>query len=249
MIFASDFDGTLFFLDQKVKIRPEDREAIADFRKRGNRFGLCTGRTYRGIIDVLQEEPWFDFYILATGATILDQNGAILLDKQMDNSIGRAIFHEYETKAGIIFQGLYTAHSFTPFYPHQVKISSFEEIQGGLHGLSMVFSDEEEAIQVSGDINHKYQGKVTSFSNRRFVDVVPFGCSKGEGIRFIRNHFHDKVAGIGDSYNDLPLLKESDISFTFRSSPKSIQSEVDHTVKSVAEALNHLYQENNDGLH
>ena len=45
------------------------------------------------------------------------------------------------------------------------------------------------------------------------------------------------MLGIGDSYNDLPLFKASDYSFTFHSSPDSLKEEVDDVVSSVSEAI------------
>ena len=48
----------------------------------------------------------------------------------------------------------------------------------------------------------------------------------------------DEMLGIGDSYNDLPLFKASDYSFTFHSSPDSLKKEVNDVVSSVSEAIN-----------
>lgn len=45
------------------------------------------------------------------------------------------------------------------------------------------------------------------------------------------------MCGIGDSYNDLPLFKASDRSFTFHTSPNSLKEEVNDVVNSVSEAI------------
>ena len=47
----------------------------------------------------------------------------------------------------------------------------------------------------------------------------------------------EEMLGIGDSYNDLPLFKESDRSFTFHSSPEDIKLQVNDVVNSVSEAI------------
>ena len=47
----------------------------------------------------------------------------------------------------------------------------------------------------------------------------------------------DEMLGIGDSYNDLPLFKASDHSFTFHSSPEDIKLKVNDVVSSVSEAI------------
>ena len=71
------------------------------------------------------------------------------------------------------------------------------------------------------------------------IDIVSKGISKGTGVKAIKKHFNaDKMLGIGDSYNDLPLFKASDYSFTFHSSPDSLKEEVNDVVSSVSEAIN-----------
>ncbi len=53
----------------------------------------------------------------------------------------------------------------------------------------------------------------------------------------------EEVAGIGDSYNDIPMLETVDHSFTFPTSPESLTSIVDDVVDSVEEALDILMKE------
>lgn len=50
----------------------------------------------------------------------------------------------------------------------------------------------------------------------------------------------DVMAGIGDSFNDMSMLKEAHPSFTFHSSPEIIRRSVTCVVDSVAEALGTL---------
>ena len=45
------------------------------------------------------------------------------------------------------------------------------------------------------------------------------------------------MLGFGDSYNDLPLFKASEYSFTFHSSPDSVKEQVNEVVSSVSEAI------------
>lgn len=66
--FASDLDGTLVF-DRKVK--DMDKEAIHMFQKK-NMFGVCTGRPICSLFDI--EDIPFDFYIVSSGALLLDRN-------------------------------------------------------------------------------------------------------------------------------------------------------------------------------
>lgn len=87
------------------------------------------------------------------------------------------------------------------------------------------------------EINQKYQ-EVEGFQNRNSIDIVRKGCSKGTGIKIIKDHYQlEKMAGIGDSYNDLPMLKVVDTAFTFKTSPQEIQKQVHYCVNDIAEAI------------
>ena len=46
--------------------------------------------------------------------------------------------------------------------------------------------------------------------------------------------------GIGDSFNDLPLLREADVAYALDFAPKQVQDEADVVVPSVAQALSDL---------
>ena len=79
---------------------------------------------------------------------------------------------------------------------------------------------------------------------KEYIDITEKGCSKGLGILKLKELMHlEEVAGIGDSYNDIPMLETVDHSFTFPTSPESLTSIVDDVVDSVEEALDILMKE------
>ena len=50
----------------------------------------------------------------------------------------------------------------------------------------------------------------------------------------------DYVSGIGDSYNDLPMLDVVNNALTFHSSPDEVKAHADMLVDSISEAINGL---------
>lgn len=61
---------------------------------------------------------------------------------------------------------------------------------------------------------------------------------KGECFKNSKTKYQiSKIAGIGDSYNDLTMLEKADISFTFKNSPVKLKEQVDYQVDSVSEAI------------
>ena len=101
-------------------------------------------------------------------------------------------------------------------------------------------SDIEEVEKICRFINEKYSDEVVAYRNTYFIDVVPKGCSKGEGVNYVKEResidTKDTYA-IGDSYNDIPMFKEAGNSFTFETSEDGVKKEVKYIVNSVAEAI------------
>lgn len=97
---------------------------------------------------------------------------------------------------------------------------------------------DKEAASYVLDVNER-DPLLSGYQNNNSIDIVVKGVSKGTGVKAIKKHLNaDEMLGIGDSYNDLPLFKASDYSFTFHSSPDSLKKEVNDVVSSVSEAIN-----------
>ena len=86
---ASDIDGTLVFNQQ---IKKQDKEAIEKYQKE-HLFGVCSGRPRCALFDL--EKLKLDFYILSSGAMILDKGFNIIQDFSMKKEIVQQIFNEY----------------------------------------------------------------------------------------------------------------------------------------------------------
>ena len=218
---ASDIDGTLVFNQQ---IKKQDKEAIEKYQKE-HLFGVCSGRPRCALFDL--EKLKLDFYILSSGAEILDKDLNIIQDFPMKKEIVQQIFNEYHQHAQIILQTgnadvFYTTLK-EDYNPKLKVISSFKEAK--------------TTKKACFEINQKYH-EIEGFQNRNSVDIVRKGCSKGTGIKIIKDHYRlEKIAGIGDSYNDLPMLNVVDTAFTFKTSPQEIKKQVHYCVNDIAEAI------------
>ena len=233
--FASDLDGTLVF-DKKVK--DMDKEAIHMFQKK-NMFGVCTGRPICSLFDI--EDIPFDFYIVSSGALLLDRNKEMIEEHIIDKNLAKDIFNYYMNKTTIIVQTDDLHHFYATGYynnPLLTLINSFEDIGDlKIYSISLVFDTNKEAASYVLDVNERYP-LLSGYQNNNSIDIVVKGVSKGTGVKAMKKHLNaDEMCGIGDSYNDLPLFKASDHSFTFHSSPNSVKKQVNEVVESVSEAI------------
>ena len=216
-----------------------DEAAIRRFQDAGGLFGVCTGRSLKGVLMAFGYDPGFDFYILASGALIVDRTFQKIYVRSISRALTQEIYDRYRDAARVVIQANDTVYSFAGYHPMQTKIADLSEIPGeDIYGFSFGFDGEAEAGRACEELNRRYAGRIAAFQNVSNVDIVADGCSKGSAVALVKAHFRaERIGGIGDSFNDIPMLERADTAFTFPFAPPEAQAQADHIVESVAEAL------------
>ena len=245
--FASDYDGTLCQSNWETgeeHFDPAVLNAIARYQQAGGLFGLSTGRPMHPMSERLHGIVDPDFYIVTTGAQVFDGDQNLLFERAIDLSVAKSLYEEYGSgDAGFL---AITDQSFfsigREFSPRIRSVPSLDDVEGKLLGVSLEWHGDQEVARAARDsLNLRYANSVEGFQNLGSVDVVPKGCSKGAGINVVREALGlSCMVGIGDSYNDLALLKAADVSYTFHSSPQEVRDVATYVVEDLAEALEHF---------
>lgn len=239
-VLASDFDNTLYFR-QGSHFKAEDIQRIKQFQQDGHLFGICSGRPFSGLLKSLKGIFKPDFFIVSTGGAILDSNYQLLYGKIVPFDTINEIYLTYKNETELIVQTLSHNH----FYCTKAEgredttiIHCLDEMKSeDIYSISLINSTEARATEITLEINQKYQN-VEAFQNIDSIDIVAKGCSKGQAILKLKELLClEKIAGIGDSYNDLPMLEVADISFTFQQSPQIVQEKADYIVHNIKEAI------------
>lgn len=238
--FASDIDGTLFFHNREENYKSQDLIEIKKFQQNNNYFGVCTGRPMCFISDVKDLE--LDFYIMSSGAVILDNNFHVVEEHPISKTSAKLLYEQYKDCSTLIVQ---TGNMTTSFGNHRenkdvdfIQINNIDEIKDEvIYGISIIVDSDEKAYCITQDINHHYSDLV-GHQNKNSIDVVSRSCSKGKAVKRIKELLKVKtIASIGDSYNDISMLEDSDISFTFYESEDIVKNHADKIVHSIAEAI------------
>lgn len=247
--FASDFDGTLCESDWNLGIEhfdPQDIEAVRRYQAAGGLFGICTGRPLDSILTSLKGKIDLDFYIVTTGAQVLDAQLQPIRVRTIDREVTKTLYEEYarEGMGFIVVTDTQFASVGSAPGPGIVELSGLDEVEGPIYDVSLEYmGDEDAARSACEQINDRFGSVIAAFQNLGSVDIVPAGCSKGSGVRCVREALGaERMGGIGDSYNDLPLLEAVDVAYTFHSSPKEVREAASVLVDSVAQALEHFVQ-------
>ena len=98
-VFATDFDGTLYFHNEEEPIHAADLEAIRAFQEAGGLFGACTGRPARALTVQTEGLVPFDFYIALTGGTVFDRDLNPIYVRDLPRALVRELFDRYAPQA------------------------------------------------------------------------------------------------------------------------------------------------------
>lgn len=247
-VFASDFDGTLYFYkaENSRKLPPENVAKIREYQEAGHLFGLCTGRQVGGLTPFITGffEP--DFCITSSGANIVDRNYQPILKRGVDRGVADQLVREYNPKGyrmTLDVEGDICVFQKMDYPGKYYIITGVDDAPEGLiHQVSIhTESLEDAALQVKR-INERYGDYIEAFQNVVEIDIAPKGCSKGRGVEALKAYMREtwgevKLYGIGDSMNDLPLLEASDVSYTFPYAPEIVQQKATKVVPTIVDAL------------
>ncbi len=245
-VFASDFDGTMYFYKADVKLPPENVEMIRRYQEAGHLFGLCTGRQVGGLTPFINGLVEPDFYITSTGANIVDRDLKPIFKRGVDQAAADAIVREMKPKGyrlTLDVEGdicVFAKMDYPGFY---YVISGVEDAPPGLiHQVSIHTESPDEAAAVSAWVNQRFGDSVNAFQNVQEVDIAPLGCTKGKGVLLLRDWMREHYGeitlyGIGDSINDLPLIEAADVSYTFPYAPELVQNKATKVVPTIVDAL------------
>lgn len=244
IIFGTDFDDTLFFHDIKG-VRKKDIEAIHRFQKASpnHKFGLISGRgrvMWPQTRDQIQNKVQFDFKIYSNGACICDQDDNIIWETFLPETLVKEIWNKaQECGVDLIMHGeesMLFSKMRNDIMGKEVK--SLEEFDPA-HIYAMSFDNNTPQGKLFYD-SFKDRDDFVLVTNSQFADFNPKGVSKGEALNRFAHEMQGEPAtsvAIGDSYNDLTMLQNADLSFTFPTSPKEVQEVADYKVDGICEAV------------
>lgn len=242
-ILVSDVDHTIYFLDERDA---KNSKAIKSFKEKDNMIIACSGRGLNGIIETEKEmDIKFDHYILLNGALIADKDRNVLKHEKIDFQCLKGILKVVNNeKLGVCINDGYNYHLVQGTHP-SLKYEDIGLFEGKVSALAVAYRKQdgefEELLNRCVDkINSLYGEYVTAYKNTKYIDIVPSGCSKGQAINDLEKEWnldHKDIYTIGDSENDVTMLSNKYVSFTFKNSKAFLKEMANHVVEEFPECL------------
>lgn len=248
VLFATDLDGTIL---HNNRMNEEDLAAVRKLKELGAIVAVATGRPMNGVETVFKDhgfEP--DYMVLMNGALVADSSGNTLAEKAIDTDTARIIADIcLERGFNVAFEGGKNTWFYRSDIPEGMPdmisgvyaIDDISEMKDPIYLISITGKegiDEVEALRM--EIESGFECEVEAYRNVRYIDVVPKGISKGEGIRAVmalEGIGRQNVHVIGDSWNDIPMFRAAGASYTLSHAEDELKHHADYVVDSVAECI------------
>jgi Cof subfamily protein (haloacid dehalogenase superfamily) len=248
LLLAIDLDGTL--VEPRKPVRPAVIAAVKRAAAAGVRATIVTGRMYVGAKPFAEMLDLDGPIVCYQGAVTADaRSGRFEREVSLANAVALRIYHagkaagyhvqfyrddRFYVEANNEYAQLYAATSGT----QAVVVPSLPDaFAGGDSTKVNIVTKPENAPaalalmqQVCGD-----DAYVTR-SNPEFVEMLSPLVDKGVALRLLAAQLGipmDRVAAIGDSYNDLPLLRAAAFSIAMGSAPEDLKAQADAVVGDV----------------
>ncbi|MBR6014372.1 MAG: HAD family phosphatase [Selenomonadaceae bacterium] len=243
-LFVSDIDGTL--LDSGKKVSEKNIEAVQKMVERGIIVTIATGRMYRAAVPVAQELGVDVPIITYNGALIKTLRGEVLYEKCLPPEIVVEVTNFFE-KNNWYIQNYSEDNLYFPEYNDHAK---FYENSQKVHGQTVgwdgmkkktshvckmlgISNSLEETEKISAAVKKEFGDKISvTRSTPIFNEIVCPGISKASAIKILAEKFNadiSEVMAIGDSDNDLPMLKTAGKSIAMGNAADHIKAVCDYT--------------------
>ncbi len=258
-LICTDLDDTLLTTDKKIS--QENKDAIKYFMNEGGLFTFATGRMPQGVEVVLKELKPNAPIVCANGASIYDFNeNKFLMSHFLDDDATKAL--EYIEKR-CPYVGIEVNNNDTIYFCKSNRFTEeckmweqldCEDIDYHLikkpwkkivFMMEAQYIGEVKKLLMESEFCDKY-----SFmqSSPNYYEILPKGVTKGEGmleLAHLLGIHKNKTIGIGDSENDLGLVKKAGIGVAVENAMQSVKDVADwivcdnnnHAIKALIEKL------------
>lgn len=238
-LIALDMDGTLLN-DDKV-IPEENVDAIIEMQEQGKTVAICTGRPASGALPFVK-----DLHLEKYGGYVLSYNGGRIYDVKNDKVLyNKAFPKEYVQKVFDLVKGttitvsspldhkIIAGHALNdwsktesnvvhlPFEYHE----DFLTLDTEMNKLLLV--DNPKVIGANyNNIHDTLEPKLHVFlSEPFFLEITPQNVNKGEGLHNLAKITGipiEKMIAMGDSFNDIEMLKEAGLGVAMKNSKEGV---------------------------
>ena len=239
-IIASDYDGTL----NHGGIDDKKRNAIKEWREKGNKFGIVSGRVVDDLLKIYKKDELdLDFLLACNGAVILTTDGKILKENRIDGDILKLLL-DFLFSMGADWAIIQSDRSYiidendNDRLPDEFTRKTLPDLTY-FNQVSTILEDDEEAEEVTNAVREKFGDKLNPLQNGRCIDIVSSRINKAKGLydylELVGGKYEDMIT-VGDNINDTHMIKEFR-SYAMANGVQSIKNIADYVTEGITELI------------
>lgn len=255
-LIAFDLDGTLFTTKKQISLRT--KQALSLAAERGIELVPATGRSFAGVPDEVRSLAGVRYIITTNGAAIYTPAGELVQETGLKRETAtellnhadrsRAIAAAYIDGRGYMEKydlprveeiGLHAgiSHYFKATREMVPDLAAFvAEQKNDVQLLTFAVYKKDRATQAAiTALAKEYADASLVFGSSHDMDITRVGANKGTALRYIAGQLGIEIAGIaaiGDSANDIDLLRAAGIRIAMENGDDAVKKEAQITAPS-----------------
>ncbi|MCL7748279.1 Cof-type HAD-IIB family hydrolase [Halalkalibacter alkaliphilus] len=202
-LIAIDMDGTL--LNERKEISLENRKAIKEAEEKGVHVVISTGRTRMTCDDLVNSLSLNSYLITVNGSEIWDEHGELVERKLLNTSYIEQMWKLKQTHETFCWAASVD----------NVWRDSFPEDLSKHQWMKFGFDIKDDQVRniVLEELSKNPDLEITNSSPTN-LEINAAGVNKAKAIEKVCNRLGitmDNVLALGDSLNDLAMIKEAGI--------------------------------------
>ena len=242
-LIATDVDGT--FIPHEGKVVLSAIKAHDQAVKKGILTSICSGRGLVGI-GPIQKLAKFDYLVGGNGSLVYDlRNNSIIFKKEISGSVIKRLteflnkqnaFWALESIEEVVFHDT----DYNRSHPYAVNAGYPIEFVSDYakDTLKVMVLGHKDMISLEKEIESMFPGEFNIFRLELTIEIVAKGVDKFKGLEKLQNHLNihnNETVVLGDSGNDIELLRHSENSIAMGNAPDWVKKHAKHTTDHVLE--------------
>ncbi|WP_445490970.1 Cof-type HAD-IIB family hydrolase [Niallia sp. 03133] len=220
-LIALDMDGTL--LNDKGEIPEENRKAIKEAQDKGIHVVLSTGRSIATCKDHAESLLLKTFLVTVNGSEIWDWQGN-LIERNLVEAENIQWMYDLSKKHKAKTWAISCDQVWNDNMPED--ISTLEWLKFGFH-----IDDDQIRANVMKELHEKGLFEISNSSPVN-IEVNALGINKARGLKTVCERLNitmDQVMAVGDSLNDISMIKEAGLGVAMGNAQEVVKETADVT--------------------